>query len=518
MPVCREMSSPVDVEVIHHPAGADGTLNVRLTLNVSVDMVRHVREEGENQPGWVDSVCVAFPAALVAALEDYRRRMSGPPPHFAFGTSRAGGDPLPVIAAGGSIDSAWEAYRCDQADAGRVCGIRARGDGRPWEQERCHVVRDTNLEECTHDALDPATAERVVSLHNADLARRRAVLSAPIVNGGADPEFIGPSMDQLVIDAAARVVNDVVHAAGVVGSPWAAASWDDAPEWSRAAVRMLVSQVLGGRGGAVGDPSAPPAGALVTAAARAVVRALDDIEAASRVPVLKVNGNISDEEMRRFTSEWKKAAAYARPRPILVDSAPDHAAMRRDVLELLWRARAYDDKPHRMYSHIAAMAERHADGRSSLAAEVRRVMDAAYSRAGGHGRPPAIADQPPPRGVPHRAPVWSLVVAEVEGSAGPWPATLMDTAVVIPLVAADMRARDRVGRDRYGVPLTAGNGRDQLVDLYQELLDAAAYCRAAMEEGLPDLNLGRLYWSILGSVVEVRDAIEHRKLVTGGPS
>lgn len=482
------------------------------------------------------------------------------------------------------LNSAWEVYRCDQANAGRVCGIRARGDGHPWEQERRHVVRDTNPDECTHDTLDQAVAEHIVSthnrawaangavagvvtaskldrrwgvhrcpgagpgqaceirsdadgsdravvsdlgpvacshalsladaehivgLHNANLDARRAALAMPIMNDGADPEFIGPSMDQLAIDAAARVVNDVVHAAGIVGSPWAAASWDDAPEWSRAAVRMLVSNVLGGRGGAAGDS---PAGALVTAAARAVARAIDDIEAANRVPVLKINGNISDEDMRRFTSEWKKAAAYAQPRLMLVDSADDHAEMRRDVLELLWRARAYEDKPHRLYSHIAAMAERHAEGRSSLIAEVRRVMDAAYNRAGGAGRPPAIADQPPPRDVPYRAPVWSLVVAEVEGSAGPWPATLMDIAVVIPLVVADMRARDQVGRERYGVPLTAGNGRDQLVDLYQELLDAAAYCRAAMEEGLPDLNLGRLYLSILSSVVEVRDVIEFRKL------
>lgn len=40
------------------------------------------------------------------------------------------------------------------------------------------------------------------------------------------------------------------------------------------------------------------------------------------------------------------------------------------------------------------------------------------------------------------------------------------------LVIDDMRERDRVGWQRYGTPLQANNGRDALVDLYQELLDA----------------------------------------------
>lgn len=50
------------------------------------------------------------------------------------------------------------------------------------------------------------------------------------------------------------------------------------------------------------------------------------------------------------------------------------------------------------------------------------------------------------------------------------------------LVIADMRERDRVGRERYGVPLQAGNGRDVLVDAYQEALDLCVYLRQAIEE------------------------------------
>jgi hypothetical protein len=45
-----------------------------------------------------------------------------------------------------------------------------------------------------------------------------------------------------------------------------------------------------------------------------------------------------------------------------------------------------------------------------------------------------------------------------------------------------MKARDKFGRDKYGVPLQAFNGRPMLTDLYQELLDATVYVRGEIEE------------------------------------
>lgn len=72
------------------------------------------------------------------------------------------------------------------------------------------------------------------------------------------------------------------------------------------------------------------------------------------------------------------------------------------------------------------------------------------------GPPYRIVDQPPP--IPNASvPVWDLVMA-------------------------DMEERDRVGRARYGTPLQTHNGRDALVDLYQELLDAVVYIRQVIEE------------------------------------
>jgi hypothetical protein len=68
----------------------------------------------------------------------------------------------------------------------------------------------------------------------------------------------------------------------------------------------------------------------------------------------------------------------------------------------------------------------------------------------------SITDQPPP--VPNDRPaVWRLVIA-------------------------DMEARDRLGRERYGTPLQPHNGRDALLDAYQEALDLCVYLRQAIEE------------------------------------
>lgn len=57
-----------------------------------------------------------------------------------------------------------------------------------------------------------------------------------------------------------------------------------------------------------------------------------------------------------------------------------------------------------------------------------------------------------------------------------------DGPAVWPLVIEDMRERDAAGRARYGVPLRANNGRDALVDAYQEALDLAVYLRQAIAE------------------------------------
>ncbi len=45
-----------------------------------------------------------------------------------------------------------------------------------------------------------------------------------------------------------------------------------------------------------------------------------------------------------------------------------------------------------------------------------------------------------------------------------------------------MRARDRFGRAKYKTPLEAFNGRNALVDAYQEVLDLAVYLKQQIVE------------------------------------
>lgn len=69
------------------------------------------------------------------------------------------------------------------------------------------------------------------------------------------------------------------------------------------------------------------------------------------------------------------------------------------------------------------------------------------------------------------------------------------------LVIADMRERDRMGEAKYGVRLQPGNGRNHLVDAYQECLDQAVYLRNEIE---------RQEWDALDAIADsaIMDAME----------
>lgn len=54
---------------------------------------------------------------------------------------------------------------------------------------------------------------------------------------------------------------------------------------------------------------------------------------------------------------------------------------------------------------------------------------------------------------------------------------------ILALVRADLTTREQLGIERYGTTLQPDNGRDSLVDAYQEALDMAAYLRQRIEEG-----------------------------------
>jgi hypothetical protein len=71
-----------------------------------------------------------------------------------------------------------------------------------------------------------------------------------------------------------------------------------------------------------------------------------------------------------------------------------------------------------------------------------------------------------------------------------------------PRLMADLNARRKLGLDRYGSLLQARNGRDALLDLYEELQDAAVYARQLVEER-EDADAYRTYLAVLGLLMDV---------------
>lgn len=132
-----------------------------------------------------------------------------------------------------------------------------------------------------------------------------------------------------------------------------------------------------------------------------------------------------------------------------------------------------------------------------------------------------IEDQPPPVPRAELRAAWDLVIEDVQAMLAQSPAWNPSNSDprfaehlkrIHDLAIADMRERDRVGRERYGTPLTAHNGRDQLVDGYQEALDLAVYLRAAIEEGhsVHTPTMMAIYADHLSNTIRLRGVIELR--------
>lgn len=71
-------------------------------------------------------------------------------------------------------------------------------------------------------------------------------------------------------------------------------------------------------------------------------------------------------------------------------------------------------------------------------------------------------------------------------------------------VMADLQARKQLGLERYGSLLQAGNGRDAMLDLYEELQDAAVYARQMQEEAGGVSPADAVYAELLTLLVDVR--------------
>ncbi|WP_373047198.1 nucleoside triphosphate pyrophosphohydrolase family protein [Vulgatibacter sp.] len=100
-----------------------------------------------------------------------------------------------------------------------------------------------------------------------------------------------------------------------------------------------------------------------------------------------------------------------------------------------------------------------------------------FTAAASAARMDEAAPQPAPKATDER-PTWDLVIEAARRL------YLLNGAPELRSAAGEkvierMRARDRAGREKYGTPHQAGNGRDHHRDLLEEVLDGACYATAA---------------------------------------
>ena len=70
----------------------------------------------------------------------------------------------------------------------------------------------------------------------------------------------------------------------------------------------------------------------------------------------------------------------------------------------------------------------------------------------------------------------------MSGAAQPEPSPKRGKQNVANLVLADIQARVEMGMEKYGTELQTFNGRDALMDAYQEAIDLVMYLRQEIAE------------------------------------
>ena len=64
-----------------------------------------------------------------------------------------------------------------------------------------------------------------------------------------------------------------------------------------------------------------------------------------------------------------------------------------------------------------------------------------------------------------------------------------DNPPIVDLVIEDLRQRKLLGIERYGTPLQAFNGRDPLLDAFEEAMDLVIYLKQCLMERDASRNL-----------------------------
>jgi hypothetical protein len=122
---------------------------------------------------------------------------------------------------------------------------------------------------------------------------------------------------------------------------------------------------------------------------------------------------------------------------------------------------------------------------------------------------PASWQQPGPKPDPNNGDsMHDLVIQDILSRDPHWDVSVGKARHIRDQVADDLLARKAFGLEKYGTVLQTANGRNFLLDLYQELLDASVYARGRLlmvpEDGLEWAMLFEVYDDIVGHLTRVR--------------
>lgn len=117
--------------------------------------------------------------------------------------------------------------------------------------------------------------------------------------------------------------------------------------------------------------------------------------------------------------------------------------------------------------------------------------------------------QPAPKASGHPA-IWPEIIKSLKMASPVMPQMPQS-------VFDDMQRRHEQGIQKYGMPLTPYNGRDGMMDLYEELLDALAYCAQSIYELPLDRNhrLSDMFSDLSMMLIEVRAMMDEKNGTNG---
>lgn len=126
---------------------------------------------------------------------------------------------------------------------------------------------------------------------------------------------------------------------------------------------------------------------------------------------------------------------------------------------------------------------------------------------------PGVAPQPAPQKTDQSKPILPQTIKLLAKA---------DVSDVVPLVREDLRARRDAGRKKYGTELHTFNGRDALLDAYQEACDLVVYFVQYREEmleleGETNFAIENQLAALFEVLTDLRLKLEERKPKQDGP-